>query len=90
MQQPATRWLFVLIGLVIIIVVGSVVLFSTRVANQTAVNTNTTATPNHALGTASALTATVQANVTTPTPTPATGNKTVFLILMENHNWSDI
>ena len=76
MQQPATRWLFVLIGLVIIIVVGSVVLFSTRVANQTAVNTNTTATPNHALGAASAMTATVQANVTTPTP--ATGNKTVF------------
>ncbi len=25
-----------------------------------------------------------------PTPTPVTGNRTVFLIMMENHNWSDI
>ena len=90
MQRPVSRCLFVLIGLIIIIVVGSVILFSTRVTKQTAVNTATTATPNHALGTASALTATVQANVTTPTPTDATSNKTVFLILMENHNWSDI
>ncbi len=34
---------------------------------------------------------TAQANGTAlPTPKAATSNKTVFLIMMENHNWSDI
>jgi len=43
MQRPESRWLLALIGLVIIIVVGSVVLFSTRGAKQTVVNNSDTA-----------------------------------------------
>jgi phospholipase C len=94
MMQPLPRWLFVLFGLIIMLVVGSVVFFSTNVMNRAGVNTTATAIPNHALITPSALTATAQANVTSPaaqlTPTAVTSNMTVFLILMENHNWSDI
>ena len=82
MQRPFSRWLLVLIGLVIIIVVGSVVFFSTNVAKQTVVNNSATA----------------QTTDTDPTPTPtltptstaSTSGKTVFLIMMENHNWSEI
>ena len=84
MPQPLPRWLFVLIGLIIIIVVGCVVFFATNIMNLAA--SNTTATPHNALVTAPA-----QANGTAlPTPKAATSNKTVFLIMMENHNWSDI
>jgi phosphatidylinositol-3-phosphatase len=94
MPRHLPRWLFVLIGLIIIVVVGSVVLFSMRVMEQTAVNTTVTTTPNQALATANALTATAQANLTNPalthSPPTATSTKTVLLILMENHNLSDI
>jgi hypothetical protein len=94
MPRPLPKWLFVLIGLVIMLVVGSVVLFSTNVLKQADVTATATATPHHALVTSSALTATARANGTVPaalpTPTAATSNKTVFLILMENHNWLDI
>ena len=83
MMRPLPRWLFVLIGLVIMLVVGSVELFSTHVMMQAAENTTSTLT-----------TTSHQANSTAPaallTPTTVTSNKTVFLILMENHNWSDI
>ncbi|HLX55478.1 MAG TPA: alkaline phosphatase family protein [Ktedonobacteraceae bacterium] len=78
MPRSIPRWLIVLIGLVIIVIVGSVILFSARTAQQTVVNPPATATS--------------QVNVTAPVATPTTeaSNKTVFLIVMENHNWSDI
>jgi len=50
---------------------------------------NTIATPHDALVTASAP-ANSTAHITLPTPKAAISNKTVFLIMMENHNWSDI
>ncbi len=94
MSRPLPRWLLVLIELVIMLVVGSVILFSTKVLNRTVVDTSATAIPNHALVTPSAPTSTDQASVTSPVaqlpPTAVTSDKTVFLILMENHNWSDI
>src|SRR2546430_8265778 len=97
MPRPLPRWIVVLIGLVIIAVVGSIVLLSTNGAHQTL--ENITAAVHNTFAPAKALTVTAHANVTatlttptTPTTpaTPATSNKTVFLILMENHNWSDI
>src|SRR2546425_907924 len=66
MPRPLPRWLFVVIGLIIIVVVGSVVLVAINVSKQKGVN------------------AAVSTIFTTAS------NKTVFLILMENHNWSDI
>ena len=91
MLRPLPRWLSVVIGLVIIVVVGSIALFSTGVANQAV--ENTVATFHNTFAPANVPTIIAHANVTatltTPT-TPATGKKTVFLILMENHNWSDI
>ncbi len=86
MPRPPSGWILVLIGLVIIAVVGSVVLLSTSVRKQTTVSNSATATPHTASATGNALTATAA----TTTPTTATSNETVFLILMENHNWSDI
>jgi len=93
MPRSFPRWLIVLIGLVIIFVVGSVALFSLNIMNRAAVNT--TATSQHALAIpSSTLTVTAHANGTTSgtllTPTAVSSTKTVFLILMENHNWSDI
>jgi phosphatidylinositol-3-phosphatase len=87
MPRPLPRWLFVLIGLVIIVVVGSVVLFSTNVMNRAAVNTS--ATPTHAMVTITAPT-NGTASAALHTPAVVTSKKTVFLIMMENHNWSDI
>jgi hypothetical protein len=91
MPRPLPRWLFVLIGLVIIAVVGSIVLLSTGATNQTVENITTAV--HNTFAPAKALTVAAHANVTatltTPT-TPTTSKKTVFLILMENHNWSDI
>jgi hypothetical protein len=85
MLRPPSGWILVLIGLVIIAVVGSVALLFASARRQTTASNTTTATPHTASATANTLTATV-----TTTHTPATSNKTVFLILMENHNWSDI
>jgi len=85
MPRPPFRWILVLIGLVIIAVVGSVILFSTNVTRQTAVRSTATASPHTATATANTLAATA-----TATPRPAIDTKTVFLILMENHNWSAI
>ncbi len=91
MLRPLPRWLSVVIGLVIIVVVGSIALFSTGVANQAVENTVATFHNTFAPANTPAIVAhaNVTATLTTPT-TPATGKKTVFLILMENHNWSDI
>jgi len=87
MLRPLPRWLFVLIGLVIIVVVGSVVLFSINIMNRAAVNTS--ATPTHVLVTVTAPT-NGTASAALQTPAVVTSKKTVFLIMMENHNWSDI
>jgi phosphatidylinositol-3-phosphatase len=82
MQRPLRRWLFVFIGLIIIIVVGSIVLISTRVTKQTTANTSVCVAPNPVLATTA---------IPAKSTLPATSSKnTVFLITMENHNWSDI
>jgi phosphatidylinositol-3-phosphatase len=76
MSKPLPRWLFVLIGLVIIVVVASVVFYSINVINRVAVKT------------------TARSHSTTTFSRPFSINavsiKHVFLITMENHNWSDI
>src|SRR5947209_15879025 len=90
MPRSVPRWLYLLICLVIIIVVGGVVFFSNRVTKQATENSTATATPHSALAPTSTPTATAQAKLIAPTPTAVTSNKTVFLIMMENHNWSDI
>jgi phosphatidylinositol-3-phosphatase len=87
MPRPLPRWLFLPIGLAIIVVVGSVVLFSINIMNRAAVNTS--ATPTHVLVTVTAPT-NGTASTALHTPAVVTSKKTVFLILMENHNWSDI
>ena len=51
MQRPLYRWLFVFIGLIIIIVVGSIVLFSAGVTKQTTADTTVCVTPNPVLAT---------------------------------------
>src|SRR6266581_105143 len=91
MLRPLPRWLSVVIGLVIIVVVGSIALFSTGVANQAVENTVATFHNTFAPANTPAIVAHANVTATLTTPaTPATGKKTVFLILMENHNWSDI
>ncbi len=69
MLRPFPRWLFMLIGLVIILVVGSVVLFSMNIMKQATLNSN------------------ARSNDINPVKG---SSSTVFLIVMENHNWSDI
>jgi Phosphoesterase family len=90
MPRSVPRWLYLLICLAIIIVVGGVVFFSARATRQTPGDGAATATPHSALVPIISPTATVQANLIAPTPTAVAGNKTVFLTMMENHNWSDI
>ncbi len=82
MQRPLYRWLFVFIGLIIIIVVGSIVLFSAGVTKQTTADITVCVTPNPVL----ASTAVPAKSI----PPVTTSKNTVFLITMENHNWSDI
>jgi phosphatidylinositol-3-phosphatase len=65
MIRRLPRWLYVLFGLINIVIVGSVVFFTTNLIDR--------ATPS------APLTVTAQKSTTT-----------VFMILMENHNWSDI
>jgi phosphatidylinositol-3-phosphatase len=68
MSNYFPRWLFVLIGLVILVVVSAVVLYSINVMDKVPKNT----TPSSSLS------------------TKTMSDKHVFLIVMENHNWSDI
>ena len=75
-KSSLPRWLSVLIGLVIVVVVGSVVFYSINVMNRVAVKT--TAKPHS--------TATFARSFSIN----AMSTKNVFLIMMENHNWSDI
>ncbi len=80
MLRRLLRWILILGGAVIVVVGGGC--GSYTVTNPTTVSNTATANPQ----TNNTVTATVQATVTTTSYTI----KTVFLILMENHNWSDI
>lgn len=90
MSRPFPGLLYVLICLAIIIVVSGIVFFSTRVTRSTPETTTATATSHHASTPINLPTVTARANLISPTPTSEAGNRTVFLIMMENHNWSDI
>lgn len=68
MSNYFPRWLFVLIGLVILVVVSAVVLYSINAMDKVPKNT----TPSSSLS------------------TKTMSDKHVFLIVMENHNWSAI
>jgi phosphatidylinositol-3-phosphatase len=65
MSKSLPRWLFVLIGLVIILFSGSVILFSMNIMKMLSLNSSG---PSNSRNSSS----------------------TIFLIVMENHNWSDI
>jgi len=80
MLRRLLRWILILGGVVIVVVGGGC--GSYTVTNPSTVNNTATANPQ----TNNAVTATVQATAATTSNTL----KTVFLILMENHNWSDI
>lgn len=68
MSNYFPRWLFVLIGLVILVVVSAVVLYSINAMDKVPKNT----APSSSLS------------------TKTMSDKHVFLIVMENHNWSAI
>jgi phosphatidylinositol-3-phosphatase len=65
MSKSLPRWLFVLIGLVIILFSGSVILFSMNIMKLLSLNSSGPSISRNS-------------------------SSTVFLIVMENHNWSDI
>jgi hypothetical protein len=65
MSKSLPRWLFVLIGLVILLIIGSGVFFSMNIVKLLTLNSSG---PSNGRNSSS----------------------TVFLIVMENHNWSDI
>ncbi len=76
MSKSYPRWLFVLLGLIVLVVVSAVVfrfVNTTESAPAKTIAGSPTATPNS------------HSNVT-----KAVSDKHVFLIMMENHNWSDI
>jgi phosphatidylinositol-3-phosphatase len=76
MSNNFPRWLFVLIGLVIVVVVIAVVLYSINTMGKAAIHTpvspHSTTTPSRS------------------SSIKKMSDKHVFLIVMENHNWSDI
>ena len=76
MSKSLPRWLFLLIGLVILVVVSAVVFRSINAMNSVAVKT--TVSP-HSTSTSSR-----------SYSIKAVSDQHVFLIVMENHNWSDI
>jgi len=80
MIRRLLRWILILGGVVIVVVGGGC--GGSTVTNSTTVSNTATANPQ----TNNTVTATVQATATATSSTM----KTVFLILMENHNWSDI
>src|SRR5258708_36705896 len=85
MPRPIPGWLYILIGLAIIIIVGGVVFFSGRASSQTTRGITATATSHPTLTPTFTPTATAQANVIAPTPTAVAGDKTIFLIFMEKN-----
>ena len=80
MFRRLLRWVLILGGVVIVVIGGGC--GSSTVTSPTTVSNTATANPQ----TNNTVTATVQTTTTTTSYTI----KTVFLILMENHNWSDI
>jgi hypothetical protein len=76
MSKSLPKWLFLLIGLVILVVVSAVAFRSINAMNNVAVKT--TVRPHST--TTSSRSFTIK----------AISDKHVFLIVMENHNWSDI
>ncbi len=82
MSRRLLQWILILVAVVILVVGGGC--GNPTVTNPSPVNNTATATPQ----TNKAVTATVQTTI--PTGVPGSTTKTVFLILMENHNWSDI
>ena len=94
MQRTLPRWLIVPIGLTIILVVGSALLYTVRIRAHPKCNSSTSSPPRNPPASVVRLTTTSRVNVAahrvTPHPRAGTGKTTVFLIVMENHNWSDI
>ena len=94
MPRSRPRWLIVLIALLLTGVVGSAVFYAVRVKEQAGGSPSTSAAPLHLPISVLGLTATSQVNVAAHSATPplatGTSNKTVFLIVLENHNWSEI
>src|SRR5215472_7716912 len=89
MSRRLLRWILMLVGAVIMVVEGGC--GNVTVTNQSTVNKTATATSqtNDELTATVQTTATAQATAATATAT-SNAKKTVFLIMMENHNWSDI
>src|SRR5712691_2726155 len=84
MSHRLFRWILVLVTGVIVVGGGGC-------GNAPTTNSGPANTPTAARGANNAGTATVQPSASlTPSTTPAPTGKTVFLIMMENHNWSDI
>src|SRR5256714_14314754 len=88
MSHRLFRWILVL-------VTGAVLVGGGGCGNTPATNSGPANTPTAARAANSAGTTTVQPTASptapsTPSSTPAPADKTVFLIMMENHNWSDI
>ena len=82
MSRRLLRWILILVGVVIVVVGGGC--GNPTVTNPSTVNNTATATSQ----TNNAVTVTAQTHATAGVPGDTA--KTVFLILMENHNWSDI
>jgi len=84
MSHRLFRWILVLVTGVIVVGGGGC-------GNAPATNSGPANTPTAARGANNAGTTAVQPTTPlTPSTTPAPTGKTVFLIMMENHNWSDI
>jgi hypothetical protein len=83
MSRRLLRWILILVGVVILVAGGGC--GNPTVTNPGTVNNTATAISQ----TNNALRVTMQTYATAATATSST-MKTVFLILMENHNWSDI
>jgi hypothetical protein len=88
MSHRLFRWILVLVTGVILVGGGGC-------GNAPATNSGPANTPTAARGANNAGTTTVQPTTSptaslTPSTTPAPTGKTVFLIMMENYNWSDI
>ncbi len=76
MSKSLPRWLFLIIGLLILVVVSAVVFRYINAMNSVAVK-KTVSTPSTTTS-------------SRPYSTKAASDQHVFLIVMENHNWSDI
>src|SRR5574340_1525089 len=85
MFKSLPRWLILVIELVILVLVVAVVFYSVKAMDRAVMKTATNAQSTITSAQAHTTTASDQ-----PVSTSAMNNKHVFLIVMENHNWSDI